>query len=228
MRRVVDSSSRMARNEVRHRARLVKNYGEVPSVEGSDSRIGHVVLNLIVNAAQAPPDGRADRNEIRLTTRTAEDGRAVIPLPAAVDKDIPNVPAESASIRKERPGTDPGDPRISTGVPFQGAKRQRESVVASFMMGAHGRDVCVSTSRGTTFATHPSVMNQTANYFAVGLVGLVVSACAASTPPRSVPSLGVAEMQPNGSCLGEYLHCTQDTDCCSGTCAAQVCSNRSR
>ncbi len=47
-------------------------------MDGNESRIGQVILNLIVNAAQAMPEGHADRNEICLTTRTSDDGRAVI------------------------------------------------------------------------------------------------------------------------------------------------------
>jgi hypothetical protein len=30
----------MAWNEIRHRARLVKDYAEVPNVEGSEARLG--------------------------------------------------------------------------------------------------------------------------------------------------------------------------------------------
>jgi CheY-like chemotaxis protein/anti-sigma regulatory factor (Ser/Thr protein kinase) len=64
----MESSLRMAWNEVRHRARLVKNYGEVPDVDANEARLGQVFLNLIVNAAQAIPDGSAENNEIRVTT----------------------------------------------------------------------------------------------------------------------------------------------------------------
>jgi CheY-like chemotaxis protein len=74
----MEASINMAWNEIRHRARLVKDYGEVPLVDASDSRLGQVFLNLLVNAAQAIPAGQADRHEIRVTTRTASDGRAVI------------------------------------------------------------------------------------------------------------------------------------------------------
>jgi signal transduction histidine kinase/BarA-like signal transduction histidine kinase len=78
VRRVIDSSARMAWNEVRHRARLVKDYRDVPRVRANESRFGQVVLNLIVNAAQAIPEGRVDTNEIRLVTRTRDDGWAII------------------------------------------------------------------------------------------------------------------------------------------------------
>jgi hypothetical protein len=59
VRRVIESSLRMAWNEIRHRARLVKDYGDVPLVEGNEGRLGQVFLNLIVNAAQAIPEGRS-------------------------------------------------------------------------------------------------------------------------------------------------------------------------
>ncbi|MGD0678501.1 MAG: response regulator [Polyangiaceae bacterium] len=78
IRRVADSSARMAWNEIRHRARLVKEYGEVPFVHGNESRLGQVLLNLLANAAQSMPDGHADGNEIRVTTKTAPDGRAIL------------------------------------------------------------------------------------------------------------------------------------------------------
>ena len=69
LQRVLDSSVRMAWNEVRHRARLVKDYQPAPSVEGNEARLGQVFLNLIVNAAQAIPEGSADHHQIRLTIR---------------------------------------------------------------------------------------------------------------------------------------------------------------
>jgi signal transduction histidine kinase len=78
IRKVCDSSARMAWNEIRHRARLVKDYGAVPPIQANESRVGQVLLNLIVNAAQALPDGHADANEIRIVTGTDEAGWAVV------------------------------------------------------------------------------------------------------------------------------------------------------
>lgn len=75
---VMDSSIRMAWNEIRHRARLVKDYGDVPMVESNEARLGQILLNLLVNAAQAIPEGRVSDNEIRVLTRTAASGRVVI------------------------------------------------------------------------------------------------------------------------------------------------------
>ena len=67
IRRVLDSSINIAWNEIRHRARLVKDYGETPLVEGNESRLGQVFLNLLLNAAHAIPEGETERNEIRVT-----------------------------------------------------------------------------------------------------------------------------------------------------------------
>jgi signal transduction histidine kinase len=78
VRRVVDSSVRMAWNEIRHRAQLVRHYDEVPLVRANESRLGQVILNLLLNAAQALTEGHADRNEIRVTVSLSADGRVVV------------------------------------------------------------------------------------------------------------------------------------------------------
>lgn len=76
----LDSTLRMARNEIRHRATLVKDYGTIPTVRGSESRLGQVFLNLLVNAAQAMPDGSASSNTITIRTSTDELGNVVIDI----------------------------------------------------------------------------------------------------------------------------------------------------
>ena len=75
---VLDSSASMASNEIRHRAQLVKMYGPVPPVSANEARLGQVFLNLLINAAQAIPEGQAARNEIRIVTFTRGDGSAVV------------------------------------------------------------------------------------------------------------------------------------------------------
>jgi len=80
LRRVLDSSINIAWNEIRHRARLVKDYGDTPMVEGNESRLGQVFLNLLLNAAHAIPEGETERNEIRVSTRTDGRGHAVVEI----------------------------------------------------------------------------------------------------------------------------------------------------
>ncbi len=73
---VIESSLRMAWNEIRHRARLLKRFAPLPLVAANEARLGQVFLNLIVNAAQAIPEGRAEHNEIWVITR--REGERVV------------------------------------------------------------------------------------------------------------------------------------------------------
>ncbi|HEX8821281.1 MAG TPA: PAS domain S-box protein [Archangium sp.] len=75
---VLDSAVMLAANEIKHRARLKREYGPVPKVMGNDGRLCQVFLNLVVNAAQAIPEGAAQQNEIRLVTRIGPDGFSVL------------------------------------------------------------------------------------------------------------------------------------------------------
>ncbi len=75
---VIESSVRMAWNEIRHRARVIKDYRPIPQVNANESRLGQVMLNLIVNAVQAMPEGRIDSNLLRIATRTADDGGVIV------------------------------------------------------------------------------------------------------------------------------------------------------
>ena len=78
--RVLDLAISMAGNELRHRARLLAQYGGPPCVRANEARLGHVFLNLLVNAADAIPEGHADHNEICVTTRTDDAGWAVVEI----------------------------------------------------------------------------------------------------------------------------------------------------
>ncbi len=74
---VLDSAVKIAMGELRPRAKLVRDYGDVPRVEGSEARLAQVFLNLLINAAQALPEGQAEANEVRLVTRAGPEGRVV-------------------------------------------------------------------------------------------------------------------------------------------------------
>lgn len=78
--RVMESTPRMAWNEIRHRAKLVKRYGKTPPVEASESRLGQVFLNIVVNAAQAIAEGRAQHNEIRIATSVHPSGNVLVEI----------------------------------------------------------------------------------------------------------------------------------------------------
>ncbi|MCC6748882.1 MAG: PAS domain-containing protein [Deltaproteobacteria bacterium] len=72
------SSITMAWNEIRHRARLVKDLGRVPPVLGSEARLGQVIVNLLVNAAHAIPEGNPEGNVIRVATRAPSPEEVVL------------------------------------------------------------------------------------------------------------------------------------------------------
>ncbi|QRK04615.1 response regulator [Archangium violaceum] len=76
----LESAINMASNEIRHRARLVRDYQPVPPVEANEVRLAQVFLNLLINAAHAIEPGASERNEIRISTRTGEDGRARVSI----------------------------------------------------------------------------------------------------------------------------------------------------
>ncbi|MFL5344029.1 MAG: two-component regulator propeller domain-containing protein [Hyalangium sp.] len=74
LRQVLELALSIADAEIRHRARVVKDFDEFLEVLGDETRLGQVFLNLLVNAAQAIPEGHADRHEIRVTLRQDERG----------------------------------------------------------------------------------------------------------------------------------------------------------
>jgi CheY-like chemotaxis protein len=65
----IEASIAMAQNEIRHRARLVRDFAPVGRVMADEGRLTQVLVNLLVNAAHAIPEGEADRHEIRVVTR---------------------------------------------------------------------------------------------------------------------------------------------------------------
>jgi PAS domain S-box-containing protein len=82
VRQVLESSLAMAWSEIRHRARLVKDYAASLMVEGNDAQLGQVFLNLLINAAQAIPEGNVERNEIRVVAKVDphDPARAIVEI----------------------------------------------------------------------------------------------------------------------------------------------------
>ncbi len=78
VRRVVESSVNMARHEIRLSARLITHFDEVPPVLANEARLGQVLLNLLVNAAQALSERISESNEIRVHVGLAEADRVLV------------------------------------------------------------------------------------------------------------------------------------------------------
>ncbi len=74
----LDGALKLVMNEVRHRARLIKNYTEPPLVMANEGRLGQVFLNLIMNAVQAIPEGDAEAHEIRVSASSDDAGDLVV------------------------------------------------------------------------------------------------------------------------------------------------------
>lgn len=80
VRTVLDSAIRMATPEIRHRAELVRDYAPVEPVTGGASRLGQIFLNLIVNAAQAIPEGSPTTNRISVSVQPVGAGRVAVEI----------------------------------------------------------------------------------------------------------------------------------------------------
>ena len=84
---VVEFAARSASGEMRHRGRMVVNTSKVPTIRASRTRLGQVVLNLIVNALEAFDAEQRTHNLLTLTLGlhdeaallTVEDNGAGIP-----------------------------------------------------------------------------------------------------------------------------------------------------
>ncbi len=78
IRQVIDATLAMVANEIRHRARLVKDYAEVPSVIANEARLGQIFLNLLLNAVQALPEDGVEANEIRVVVKAIASDRVIV------------------------------------------------------------------------------------------------------------------------------------------------------
>jgi two-component system NtrC family sensor kinase len=70
--RGIDSTLNIVNNEVKYKADLIKEYGEIPEVECLASQINQVVMNIVVNAAHAIEGERG-----KITIRTGTKGENV-------------------------------------------------------------------------------------------------------------------------------------------------------
>ena len=75
LRQVLESAINMAMNELKDRARIVRDYSPVPAVVADGARLGQVFLNLLLNAAQAISETASSQgeNEVRVTLRPDGD-----------------------------------------------------------------------------------------------------------------------------------------------------------
>jgi PAS domain S-box-containing protein len=84
----LDHALTLASNELKYRARVVRDFAGVPRVLATESKLAQVFLNLLLNAAQAIDEGQVARHEIRVRTSTegervcvevSDTGRGIAP-----------------------------------------------------------------------------------------------------------------------------------------------------
>jgi PAS domain S-box-containing protein len=77
--RIVQAALNMAKNELRHRSRIVSDLRAVGPVFANEARLGQVFLNLLVNAAHAMSEARAAENVVTVVTRE-DQGQVVVSI----------------------------------------------------------------------------------------------------------------------------------------------------
>lgn len=76
--RLIEVAIGITHMEIRQRARLVRNFRPVPPVNANAARLGQVLVNLLLNAAQAIPQGDQAEHEISVSTLVDASGHVVI------------------------------------------------------------------------------------------------------------------------------------------------------
>ncbi|MDB4954932.1 MAG: uncharacterized protein JWO36_2501 [Myxococcales bacterium] len=77
---LLDSTLALAERAISSKAQVVRSYGPTPPALATRGGLGQVFLNLLMNAADAIPEGASTEHVIRVTTRSDPAGRAVIEI----------------------------------------------------------------------------------------------------------------------------------------------------
>lgn len=72
----LEQSMALATTEIRYRARLQSDVAEVGVIDGNEAQLSQVFTCLLLNVAQALPEGSSERNEIHVATR--RDGAHIV------------------------------------------------------------------------------------------------------------------------------------------------------
>ncbi len=82
----LDSTLNVVHNEIKYKADVVKEYGDIPRVECLPSQINQVFMNMLVNAAHAMEDGKRGLINVRtgmagdeVWVEFADDGKGISP-----------------------------------------------------------------------------------------------------------------------------------------------------
>jgi two-component system, NtrC family, sensor kinase len=87
----IESSLVVARNEIKYVADVELDFGELPPIMALGGEVNQVILNLLVNSAQAiEAQKRGDRGRIRVTTKLEEEKVLIV-----IEDDGPGIPEEN-------------------------------------------------------------------------------------------------------------------------------------
>ena len=144
----IEAALNIASGEIRRRGRVVRQYREVPAVDGNAARLEQVFVNLLMNAAHALPEGAPERNEVTVAIRE-DNGNVLVGIS---DTGIGMSEATIARIFDPFFTTKP--PGVGTGLGLP---------ICQGIVRAHGGslDVTSTPDRGSTFTvTLPAFRGQ--------------------------------------------------------------------
>lgn len=105
----VDTALRMANNQLRHRARVQREFLDDPIVEADPHRLTQVFLNLLINATHAIAAGHRDENLVTVVVRCTDRGEAVVEVAdtgVGIDpKVLPRITEPFFTTKREGLGT---------------------------------------------------------------------------------------------------------------------------
>ncbi|MEO7037915.1 MAG: response regulator [Polyangiaceae bacterium] len=78
VRAAIEWALRSTAQEFRHRARVSTILAKVPRVDADETRLGQVLVNLLINAAHAIAPGSMEANQVTVATRTDDAGCVLI------------------------------------------------------------------------------------------------------------------------------------------------------
>src|SRR3989338_4162084 len=80
----LDSTLNIVHNEIKYKANIVREYGDIPEIECMSSQLNQVFMNLLVNAAHAIEERgtitvRSGRQEEEVWVEIADTGKGIAP-----------------------------------------------------------------------------------------------------------------------------------------------------
>lgn len=75
---IVARALRLTEPTIRHRARIKTDLGTLPATALESRRLHQIIVNLLVNASQAMPEGRATKDNLIVVRSYVRDGRFVV------------------------------------------------------------------------------------------------------------------------------------------------------